>query len=66
MISQCVTNFYNYQKMNVKKNMLRNYEFILRKFQDHFTDIELSSITSDGVLAFMSTVSDGTKQNTKK
>ena len=50
----------------LKKNTLRNYEFILRKFQDHFNDIELSSITSDGVLAFMSTVSDGTKQNTKK
>ena len=60
IISQCVTHFYNYQKMNVKKNTLRNYEFILRKFQDHFTDIELSSITSDGILAFMSKASDGT------
>jgi len=50
----------------LKKNTLRNYEYILRKFQDHFNDIELSSITSDGVLAFMSTISDGTKQNTKK
>jgi hypothetical protein len=42
-----------------KKNTLRNYEYIHRKFQDHFNDIDLSSITSDGVLAFMSTVSDG-------
>jgi len=45
---------------------LRNYEFILSNFQNHFGDVELSSITSEDILAFMSTISDGTKQNTKK
>ncbi|MGD2185795.1 MAG: site-specific integrase, partial [Desulfobacterales bacterium] len=35
-------------------------------FQNHFGDIELSTVTSEDILAFMSTVSDGTKQNTKK
>jgi integrase/recombinase XerD len=50
----------------LKKNTLRNYKYILGKFQEHFNDIELSSITSDGLLSFMATVSDGTKQNTKK
>jgi len=49
-----------------QKNTLRNYEFILDKFQHHFDDIDLSSITSEEVLAFLSTVSSGTKQNTKK
>ncbi len=50
----------------LKKNTLRNYEFILSKFQNHFGDIGLSSITSEDILGFMSKVSDGTKQNTKK
>ena len=45
---------------------MRNYEFILSNFQNHFGDIELSTITSEDILAFMSTVTDGTKQNTKK
>lgn len=45
---------------------MRNYEFILSKFQNYFGDIELSSITSEDILTFMSEVSDGTKQNTKK
>ena len=45
---------------------MRNYEFILDHFQNYFGDIELSSISSEDILAFMSTVSDGTKQNTKK
>ena len=46
--------------------MLRNYEFVLGNFQNHFGDIELSTITSEDILAFMSTITDGTKQNTKK
>ncbi len=65
-IFQAIEHFFNYQRLNVKKNTLRNYEFILGNFQNHFKDIELSSITSEDILAFMSTVSDGTKQNTKK
>jgi len=65
-ISQCITHFFNYQRMNVKKNTLRNYEFILNNFQQHFGDIELSTVTSEDILAFMSTITDGTKQNTKK
>ena len=45
---------------------MSNYEFILNRFQKHFGDIELSTITSEDILAFMSTITDGTKQNTKK
>ncbi len=45
---------------------MRNYEFILDNFQNHFGDIELSSITSEDILAFMSKISDGIKQSTKK
>ena len=65
-LSQCVAHFFNYQMMNVRKSTLRNYESLLGKFQDLFRDIELSSITPEGILAFMSRVSDGTKQSTKK
>jgi len=49
-----------------EKNTLRNYEFILGNFQAHFGDIDLSTVTSEDILAFMSTITDGTKQNTKK
>ena len=45
---------------------MRNYEFILGNFQRYFGDRELSTVTSEDILAFMSTVTDGTKQNTKK
>jgi integrase/recombinase XerD len=45
---------------------LSNYEFILGNFQNHFGDIDLSTVTSEDILAFMSTITDGAKQNTKK
>jgi integrase/recombinase XerD len=45
---------------------MRNYEFVLNKFQSHFGDVDLSSLTSDDILDFMSKMSEGTKQSTKK
>ncbi len=45
---------------------MRNYEFILGNFQTHFGEVELSTIASEDILAFMSIVADGTKQSTKK
>ena len=50
----------------LKKNTILNYEFILSRFQKHFDDIDLSSITSDDILEFMTTISGNTKQNTKR
>ena len=50
----------------LKKNTLCNYEFILGNFQHHFSDIDLSTITSEQILDFLSQLSEGTKQNTKK
>ena len=49
-----------------KNNTFGNYEFILSKFQTHFGDIDLTSITSEDIPAFMSEMADGMKQFTKK
>jgi len=29
-------NFFNYQRMNAKKNTLKNYKFVLSKFENYF------------------------------
>ena len=49
-----------------QKNTIRNYEFVLGNFQEHFVDAELSSIKSEDVLDFMTKLTDGNKQSTKK
>jgi len=49
-----------------KRSTFKNYEIFLKNFQNYFDDIELSSFASEDILAFMTEVSDGTKQSTKK
>jgi integrase len=65
-IHEGLEHFFNYQRLNVKKNTFGNYEFVLGNFHHHFGDIELSSITSEDILEFMTKMYDGTKQSTKK
>jgi integrase/recombinase XerD len=49
-----------------KKNTIRNYEFVLGNFQEQFGEAELSSITPEDVLDFMTKLTEGKKQSTKK
>jgi site-specific recombinase XerD len=52
--------------MNAKKSTLKNYEFVLTRFENYFGNIELTSITTDGILPFLTKISEGAKQSTKK
>jgi len=49
-----------------KKNTLRNYQYILSKFSSSFPDRDLESISSDEILSFLSQLTGGTKQATKR
>ena len=49
-----------------KKNTMKNYEFVLRKFQHHFGDIELNEVRPEDILKFLNTISMGTKPSTKR
>jgi len=55
-----------YQKANSKVNTVMNYEFVLGKFGNIYNDRELDSITTEDVLSFLTALSDGRKQNTKR
>jgi len=52
--------------MNAKKSTLKNYKFVLTRFENYFGNIELTSITTDGILPFLTKISEGAKQSTKK
>jgi integrase/recombinase XerD len=52
--------------MNAKKSTLKNYKFVLTKFENYFGNIELTSITIDSILPFLTKISGGAKQSTKK
>ena len=65
-ISQGVQYCLEYHRTNSKKNTQRSTEFVLNQFNEKFGDWELSAITSDEVLAFLTDLTDGKKQTTKR
>jgi hypothetical protein len=65
-VSQSVTNFLNYQKMNSKKNTVKNYRLFLNKFGDLFRTRHIETITSDEILTFLTDAGEGQKQSNKR
>jgi integrase/recombinase XerD len=52
--------------MNSRESTLKNYQMVLKKFEAHFGNIALTSITTDNILLFLMKISKRTKQSTKK
>jgi len=49
-----------------KISTLKNYEFLFTRFMDEFDDRELKSLTPDEILSFLTRLTEGTKQTTKR
>jgi hypothetical protein len=45
---------------------VKNYEYLFSHFSDEFSDRELESITPDDILSFLTKITDGNKQTTKR
>ena len=45
---------------------MKNYEFVFTQFQDEFGDMLADFITPDEILSFLTKLTDGTKQTTKR
>jgi len=65
-ISEAIDFCLQYQKANSKNNTLKNYEFILGKFNNAFNGRELESIKTEEIIFFLTKLSNGRKQNTKR
>jgi integrase/recombinase XerD len=65
-ISESIKFCLQYHKANSKANTVKNYEFVLGKFGDVYNDRETDSITTEEVLSFLTDISEGRKQNTRR
>ncbi len=45
---------------------MKNYEFVFTHFQTEFVDREVDSISPDEILSFLTKITDGNKQTTKR
>ena len=65
-VSQAIHYHLEYHKANSQQNTLRCVEFVLRKFNHHFIERTLESVTEDDVLSFLTTLTLNRKQTTKR
>lgn len=65
-ISEAIRFCLQYQRANSKGNTVKNYEFVLGKFGALFSDRDLDSVTTEDVLLFLTDLSEGRKQNTRR
>jgi hypothetical protein len=56
----------NYHKVNSAKNTLRNHQFVVTRFSHHFAEREVGSITGDEILTFLTELTEGRNQSTKR
>jgi len=65
-VSEATTCFTEYHEANSKKNTVRNYCFVLDLFDEKFGERDIESITTDESLSFLTQITHGTKQTTKR
>jgi integrase/recombinase XerD len=65
-VSQAIHSYQEYHRLNSKKNTLKNYEFLFTRFNDQFGNRDIESITPDDILSFLTRLTEGTKQTTKR
>ena len=59
------TQFYlPYQKANAKSNSLKNYKYVLCKFNDSFGERKIDTITTEEIISFLTRLTKNNKQNT--
>jgi len=65
-VSRAIDFCLQYHKINSRPNTLVNYEFVLRKFENNYSDQDILSVTTEEIIAFLAEISDGKKQNTTR
>ena len=65
-VSQAIDYWLGYHKLHSKKNTLRAYHPTISKFGQKFEDRELQSLSPDEILSFLTHLTEGNKQLTKR
>ena len=65
-VTKVVQFYLQYKKANAKSNSLKNYRYILQKFENSFGEREIGTITTEEIISFLTTLTLNNKQNTKR
>ena len=65
-VSEAVQFYLQYKKGNAKDNSLKNYRYILQKFEDSFAERGMVTITTEEIISLLTALTRHNKQNTKR
>ena len=65
-VADTITYCINYHKINSRPNTQANYEFLLGRFGQRYQNRSINAITTEEVIKFLASITDGRKQNTKR
>ena len=65
-VSKAITIWIEYHKSHSKNNTLKAYHMVLSNFNQEFGERDMREITSDEIMSFLSGITEGTKQQTKR
>src|SRR5210317_1349275 len=65
-LSHAIESYQKYHSFNSEKNTIKNYEFLFTRFNDEFGKRDLESITPDETLSFLTRLTEGNNQTTKR
>lgn len=65
-VTEAVQFYLQYKKGNAKDNSLKNYRYILQKFEDSFAERGMDTITTEEIISFLTALTRHNKQNTKR
>ncbi len=58
-VSQASKIWLAYHRAHSKPNTVRAYEFTIQRFNQNFANQELNEMSTDGILVFMSKITEG-------
>jgi len=65
-VADTITYCINYHKINSRSNTLANYEYLLGKFGHCYRNRNINAITTEEIITFLATITEGRRQNTKR
>jgi len=65
-VSEALKFFLEYHKAHSKENTVRSYMLVLSKFGEEFGSADLEEMTTEKMLSFLNTITDGKKPQTKR
>jgi integrase len=65
-VSQASKIWLDYHRAHSKETTIRAYEFTITKFNQNFANLNLTEVSTDDILDFMTQISEGRKPQTKR